>query len=226
MKRLTVIAVAVMAVACAATSSPAISFSVYDQANSPITSFSYVISGYTVDIYETWTGSGRGFIEVWDLVQSQNYTIRKHITNSTGVSWNLFSNELLDPGPDAEDFQYDPMPYPSWVPAGFTTSNDMDGLSYAQGSGIPRTSTAFSVLQVDELSDARDFLQFSNGLVAGTGGFDLQSFGLRDNRQQNGVNQPFLLAQRPNEYSVIPEPGTALLVGIVALGFLYRRFRK
>ncbi len=176
--------------------------------NVGITSMNYTVTGNTVDIYETWGNVGRGFLELRGLDASVDYTINKHITNNTGADWSRFANELLDPGVDPAD----PQPQPAWVPANFSTSSDLDGLSFAQGSGLPRTSTAFSSLLVDELTDARDFLDFYNGSVSGAGGTDLVTFGIRDNLANN---QPFLLAQRPNESSIpdVPEPTTLLLLG-------------
>ena len=176
--------------------------------NVGITSMNYSVTGSVIDIYETWGVVGYGFLEINGLDGFTAFTVNKHITNNTGVAWTRFSNELLDPGLDPED-----PAQPGWVPAGFSTSSDDDGLSFAQGAGIPRTSVAFSGLMVDELTDARDFLDFYNGTVLGTGGIDLISYGLNDNQPQN--NQPFLLAQRPNEQAVpdIPEPATLLLLG-------------
>jgi hypothetical protein len=201
-------------------SAKALTISLYDPMSSGIGSFSWSQSGSTIHLYETWTSANRGFLLFNDVDNFTAYTVVKHITNSTGVDWNVFSNELLDPAGQAND-DLDPQPYPSWVPTRFTTSNDQDGLSFAQGYGIPKTSISFSTVFVDELTDARDFIEFSNGLVSGMGGYEEQSFGLTD----TGDNEPFLLAQRPNEYSVVPEPGTLMLLGsgLVSLGFLRRK---
>jgi hypothetical protein len=179
--------------------------------NVGITSMSYSVSGTVIDVYETWGAEGYGFLRFDGLTAGVDYTLNKHLTNLTGTGWNRFANELLDPAGDYFD-RYDPSPQPDWVPLGYTTSNDQDGLSFAQAVNIPRTSTAFQSLLVDELTDQRDFLDFYNGYVAGDGGTDLVSYGLRDN---GGFNQPFLLAQRPNEKSIpeIPEPSTLLLLG-------------
>ena len=139
----------------------------------------------------------------------------KIITNNTGVSWSRFANELLDPAGDGNDAD-DPVPQPGFVPAGFSTSNDNDGLSFAQGSGIARTSTSFTDVFSDELTDARDFIDFFNGTVA-DGGSDTVSFGLRNNISP--ANEPFLLVQRPNQSSRdLPVPGTLALVALGLLG--------
>jgi hypothetical protein len=106
------------------------------------------------------------------------------------------------------------------VPAGFTTSNDLDGLSFAQGSAIPRTSSAFSSLFTDELIDVRDFLDFSDGTVPAGGVFTV-TYGLRENF---GTQQPFLLVERPNVFSrPIPEPFTFVLVGGGVAAAILRR---
>ncbi|TFH65344.1 MAG: PEP-CTERM sorting domain-containing protein [Candidatus Zixiibacteriota bacterium] len=203
------------------TNASALSISLFDPGNSGIGSFSWSQSGNTINLYETWTQSKRGFLLFEGLTLYNDYTVVKHITNNTGTDWSLFSNELLDPAGQAEDGTYDPQPYPGFVPGGFTTSNDNDGLSFAQGSGIPKTSASFLNVFVDELAQARDFIEFSNGSVSGVGGLEEQSFGLRNHSTDN---EPFLLAQRPNEHSVVPEPGTLMLLGsgLVSLG-LFRR---
>ena len=195
--------------------------------NVGITSMNYTVTGNTIDIYETWGALGRGFLEINGLDTAVDYVVNKHITNNSGVDWNRFSNELLDPAGQDEDADHDPSPQPGWVPNGFSTSSETDGLSFAQGSGIPRTSTAFGMLVVDELGDERDFMDFFDGTVSGMGGTDLISFGLRDNYPCG--NQPFLLAQRPNESSVpqVPEPATLLLLGTgLAAGAFARRRRR
>lgn len=220
-----VFAIALALIVMLHTDASALSISLFDPGNSGIGSFSWSQTGSTIDLYETWTQAKRGFVLFDGLEEAPGtkYTVVKHITNSTGVDWNLFSNELLDPAGQANDAN-DPQPYPAWVPDRFTTSNDADGLSFAQGWGIPKTSSSFASVFVDEFSDARDFIEFYDGLVSGAGGYEQQSFGLTD--EDISSNEPFLLAQRPNEHSVVPEPGTLMLIGSGLFGLGIARRKK
>ncbi len=198
-------------------SASALTISVYEPDNVGITGFGYGLVGNTIHIDEVWGAVGRGYLIFQGLDLGVDYTVVKHIWNNTGVDWNLFSDELLDPAGHENDRLYDD-PIEPWVPAGFSHSNNMDDLFYAYG--VPRTSTAFASLLVDEMA-GRDFLEYYNGLVSGGGGYEEQSFGLVNYELEN---EPFLLAQRPNEHSVVPEPGTLMLLGsgLFSLG-LFRR---
>jgi hypothetical protein len=180
----------------------------------------------TITITEDWTSTAMGSLQISGLDAGVNYTVVKEITNNSGTTWTRLANELLDPAGQQEDTDNDPQPYPAFVPAGYTTSSDLDGLSFAQGSGLPRTSTAFANVFADELTDARDFLDYFNGSVLDGSSFSL-TFGLRDN---TGGNQPFLLVQRPNVQSrpttPVPEPATMLLVGGGLAAAVRRRLKR
>jgi hypothetical protein len=207
---------AVVATLMAASSAAFAQTAIVGAGNVGITALEVSVSGNTITLFETWGASGPGSIEFRGLDNGANYTVIKNITNLTGTSWTSFANELLPPGNGVPG-------QPAFIPAGFQPSDDFDGLSFAQGSGLPRTSTIFGSLAVDELA-GRDYLDFSGGLW-GTGVNGEITFGLRD----NGSNQPFLLFQRPNEFtSVVPVPAALplLLSGMGIFGFLARRRNK
>jgi PEP-CTERM motif len=184
--------------------------------------FSWSLSGTTITIDETWTNSNNVFLKFEGLDQGTNYTIVKRIINNSGATWTRIANELLDPEIDAED----PKPQPGFVPGGWSTSSDQDGLSFAQGSGLPRTSSVFPTVEVDETTDVRDFIDFSGANVASGAPLFTLTYGLRD----TGNNEPFLLSQRVNVRSVpaVPEPGTWLMMmaGFGIVGGAMRRRMK
>lgn len=184
--------------------------------NVGITNLFPVFSGTTITLNEIWGNSGPGSVTFTGLVQGTNYTIIKNITNNTGGSWTSFANELLPRGPGV-------IGQPGFIPVGFQPSGDGDGLSFAQGSNLPRTSTIFGSLAVDELA-GRDYLDFFGG-PWGHGVNGSITFGLRD----TGNNTGFLLFQRPNERtSVVPVPAALplLLSGLGIFGYLARRKSK
>src|SRR4026207_1000201 len=136
--------------------------------------FSFDAGTNTITLRETWTGTGPGIVQITGLENTVQYTVVKIITNSSGTHWTSFAQELLAPAGFA-----DAAPAPARAPPGFTSSNDTDGLSFAQGSGIPRTSIAFGSTAADELG-GRDFLDFFGGTLLAGGG-DPMDFGVSDN---------------------------------------------
>ncbi|MBM3522340.1 MAG: PEP-CTERM sorting domain-containing protein [Alphaproteobacteria bacterium] len=178
-------------------------------------------------IKEVWSNTGIGILEITMVDASGNPTprdtinVRKEIDNQSGVDWTRLANELLDPGIDPDD----PAPQPGFVPAGFSTSDDTDGLSFDQFGSIPRVSNKFADVFADELTDARDFLDFFNGTLANGSTDGVVEFGL----DTGSTTLPFLLVQRPNTASIdVPAPATLLLFGtaIAAAAGLRRLARR
>jgi hypothetical protein len=201
--------------------------------NAGISVFGFTFDGATntITLRETWGNTGPGIVQLSGLDDAANYTVIKIITNATGVPWSSFAQELLDPVGFADE---EDAPPPPFAPAGFTPSNEQDGLSFAQGSLIPRTSTVFGSVAADELA-GRDFLDFFEGSLL-DGNVDTMTFGLRDNAGIGDANcdgtscpnQPFLLVQRPNARSdgtSVAAPTPLLLVGagLAVLALVYRR---
>ncbi|MCH9669818.1 MAG: hypothetical protein K0U93_00065 [Gammaproteobacteria bacterium] len=193
-------------------------------ANLGIDSISVNVTGTTITIDEIWASDAPGFLEISGLDAGVNYTVVKNITNNSAVPWTSLANELLDPLGFGGD-PFDVLPYPDFVPPGYSTSNNQDGLSFAQGSGLPRMSLVFPNLVVDETSDTRDFLDFSGG-VLGIGEVDTVTYGLLD--QNPDANSPFLLSQRPNATSNVPTIGTfgLMVAGVLGLSVFGRRRTK
>ncbi len=163
-----------------------------------LTAFSWSIAGTIITIDETWgpTTPGAVSLRFSDLSgDPTNYTIFKNIRNNTGATWESFGHELLDnqSGP----------------------SNDNDGLSFAQGAGIPRLSTNFSNVLVDEFG-TRDYLNWFTGSVLNNQTVTFQ-YGLRNSASV----EPFLLRQTAN----VPEPASwaLLIIGFGVVGGVMRR---
>ena len=151
------------------------------------------------------TGGASALYFIDGLTAGSNYTV---LFNLTGISgWSTFRAEVLDPvdGDDA----LDPADQPSYVPGGYSTSNNLDGFSFAQESALERSATFLggsATLAVDEKTHTRDLLTFT-GLGAGTAAV---TFGLRDQVGQRGF---LLLLSAVDETAHAPEPATIFLIG-------------
>ena len=181
-------------------------------------------STYMIDLGTiTLDGGSSALISIDGLAARQDYNVTFSVAGLTGSGINSLTAELLDPLSDGFD-AVDPS-QPAYVPGGYSTSNNTDGLSFAWNSGLERSATFASggvaALHVDEDTNSHDLLAF-HGFGPGTAA-DV-TFGVRDNLGSRG----FLLRLSTDGQAALsstPEPASLLLLatGIAGLARFARR---
>jgi hypothetical protein len=188
---------------------------------------SFSATPYVIDLGTiTLDGGSSALISLDGLAVRGDYTVTFKVAGLDGSQITTLTAELLDPLSDGFDGQ-DPT-QPAYVPAGFSTSNNTDGLSFAWNSGLERSATfatgGRALLRVDEDTNSHDLLAFHG---FGTGTAANVTFGVRDNLgSRNFVLR--LSVDGQSQVSQNPEPASLLLLatGVAGLAKFARRRRE
>lgn len=169
-------------------------------------------------------GGSSTLISVDGLAARQDYSVKFTVDSPEGSNVTTLTAELLDPLSDGFDVE-DPV-QPSYVPAGFSTSNNTDGLSFAWNSGLERSASFASggvaSLHVDEDTNAHDMLAFHG---FGPGASADVTFGVRDNLGSRNFLLRLSTDGQSGALASNPEPASLLLLatGLAGVARIVRR---
>lgn len=172
----------------------------------------------------TLDGGSSTLIAVDGLAARQDYSVQFTLDGVEGSNFTTLTAEVLDPLSDGFDAADGPQP--SYVPAGFSTSNNTDGLSFAWNSGLERSASfangGVAALHVDEDTNAHDMLAFHG---FGPGSSADVTFGVRDNLGSRGFLLRLSTDGQSGALASNPEPASLLLLatGLAGVARIVRR---